>query len=712
MYLTAIISIILISKLTDSVTAAKSNESIACNDICLTSGCVRAASKILEKMDENIDPCDDFFAFSCNQYNKNTNVPDDKSSVNIFSTINDNLKEQLRTIVTSPIEDNEIESFKNIKKLFKACFNESLIEEQELKPLIDIHNELDGWPVVKGHLWNESKWTWQQSVIDFKNYGFSTNSIFAFTVDIDLKNTSKRIISIDQPYLGLNREYLIEGLDNKVVQAYYSYQVDLAVMYGADHKSAEQQMREVLEFEFLLANISIPKEDRRDFSALYNTMTIKDLNVRYPYNNWLEYFNSLLPDISQVTEDEIINVSVPSFFNALQSLLEQTSKRTLANYIFWRATESSSTYLTKQIKSRKLQYTKVLTGKQQDEPRWKECMNLASDNLPIAVGALYVRKYFQKNSKDIAQEMLEGIRHEFNDILKTVPWMDDSTRTAAQSKMKKMIYNIGYPDELMNDIKLTEFYNLLKINENNFFKSILNVKKFEIDRSFMALNEPFNKSDWRYFSGASVVNAFYDPTKNSIEFPAGILQGHFFSADRPRYLNYGAIGVVIGHEITHLFDDQGSQFDLDGNLVDWWEEETKKAYLEKARCIIEQYGNYTEPNVKLNLNGINTQGENIADNGGVKEAYLAYQKFVAKNGSEKKLPGLKYTQNQLFWISEAQIWCSTYRPESMKLYITVNEHSPGQFRVLGPLSNMKEFSKDFNCPIGSKMNPVHKCEVW
>ncbi|KAL7013331.1 hypothetical protein ACKWTF_015335 [Chironomus riparius] len=713
MHLKAVIFITFLSTLTETTVSSNVNlKSSTCQDVCLTQGCVSAAASILEKMDEEVDPCDDFFAFSCNQYNKNTKIPNDKSSVNIFNVINDKLKAQMKTIVTSPIEDDEIEPLKNIKKLFQACMNLTLIEDRGIKPLTDIHNKFGGWPVVKGTSWDESSWTWQQSIKDFNKQGFLTNYIFAFSVDIDLKNTTRRIISIDQPNLGLNREFLKEGLENDVVQAYHSYQVDLAVLYGADQISAESQMRDVLEFEFALANMSIPKEDRRDFNALYNIMSIKDLQAKYPFNNWLKYFNALLPEVSQVTEDEIINVSVPSFFDALGSLLEKTSKRTIANYIFWRATESSSTYSTTEIKGRKLQYTKVITGKQQDEPRWKECMDLTSENLRIATGALYVRKYFQQDSKSIAKEMMEGIKEEFEEILKTVPWMDEQTRAAAVSKMGKMIYNIGYPDELMDDKKLIEFYDKLKIDENKFLESILDIKKFEIDRSFKALYEPFNKSDWRYFSGASVVNAYYDPTKNSIEFPAGILQGHFFAADRPRFMNYGAIGVVIGHEITHLFDDQGSQFDLDGNLVDWWQVETKKAYLEKARCIIDQYSNYLEPNVKIHLNGINTQGENIADNGGVKEAYRAYQKFVAKNGPEKKLPGLKYTPNQLFWISEAQIWCSVYRPESMKLYIKINEHSPGQFRVLGPLSNMKEFSKDFNCPIGSPMNPAHKCEVW
>ncbi|KAL7013332.1 hypothetical protein ACKWTF_015336 [Chironomus riparius] len=683
-----------------------------CDDICLTPSCNQAASKILEKIDEKVDPCDDFHKFSCNNFIKNTIIPEDKSEVTSMSLLKEKIEEKLKLIIEQPIDENEIEPFKNVKKYYKACLNTSFIEERGLKPMTDIHEKLGGWPVVKGATWDESKWTWQQLVNGFNKQGFWIGNLVTFAVKSDYKNTTKRISYIDQTMLGLDREYLIEGLENNVVQAYHSYQVDLAVLYGADPQHAEKEMKDVLEFEIALANISIPKEDSRDFNISYNLMSIKELQEKYPFNNWLEYINFFMPEVSKVTEDEIINVNEPRFFDALGSLLKTTPKRTIANYIFWIVTESLSTYLTEEVRRRTLQYTKVLNGKQQDELRWKECIKLASEDFSIATGALYVRKYFQQNSKDVAKEMIESIMKEFEEMLKTVPWMDEKTRAAAVSKMGKMIYNIGYPDELMDDKKLIEFYDKLKIDENNFLESILNFNKFEIRKHFESLFEPINKSDWRHFSGANVVNAYSSFLKISLDFPAGILQGDFFSADRPKYLNYGAFGSFIGHEITHQFDDQGRQFDLDGNLVDWWQEDTKKAYLEKARCIIEQYGNYTEPNVKLNLNGINTQGENIADNGGVKEAYRAYQKFVAKNGSEKKLPGLKYTSNQLFWISYAHNWCSVHRPESMKLRITTKHHSPGQFRIIGPLSNMKEFSKDFNCPIGSPMNPAHKCEVW
>jgi len=290
--------------------------------------------------------------------------------------------------------------------------------------------------------------------------------------------------------------------------------------------------------------------------------------------------------------------------------------------------------------------------------------------------------------------------------------MDDQTREAALSKAKAISPHIGYPDEIMDDKKLEEYYKNLEIDPNNFLGSILKMNVFGTDYAFNKLRQPVNKTDWETHARPTIVNAFYSWIENSIQFPAGILQGNFFSADRPRYMNYGSIGFVIGHEITHGFDDQGSQFDLNGNLVDWWKAETKSRYLEKAKCVIDQYSNYTEPTTNLKLNGVNTQGENIADNGGIKESYNAYRQWVKENGPEPKLPGVDLTPQQLFWLSAAQTWCSVYRPEIMRSRILTDPHSPAQFRVIGPLSNMVDFSKDYNCPVGSPMNPTHKCEVW
>ncbi|XP_037040793.1 neprilysin-2 isoform X2 [Bradysia coprophila] len=697
----------------NTVDSRKSSCNQNVNDVCLTTGCIHAAANAIEAIDFQVEPCDDFYNFACGNFIKNTIIPDEKVSINTFSIIGDKLQEQLRTLISEEARPGEAKPFTLAKDLFKACMNKSLIEERGVKPLITILDKLGGWPVIKGDRWDDrSAWTWIEAVKDFRKVGYSMDYIFDFSVGIDLKNSTSRTIDIDQAAIGLSREYLIKGLEDKIVKAYYEYQVDMAVIYGAERSRAERELMESLEFEIALANISLPNEKRRNATALYNPMPLHEVQKKYNYLPWVEYINALLPPGLSVNENEIIVVSVPQYFEDLGKLLHKTPKRTIANYMMWRVTAFSSFFLTEELRKRQLVYSTALSGKQEQEPRWKECIDITSGSLPISVGALYVRKHFQQNAKRTALEMVNGIRAEFERILTTVPWMDATTRAAALTKAKAMTTHIGYPDEIMDDKKLEEYYEGLEINPDTYLESVLRMNVFGTDYAFNKLRKPVNKTDWVTHSRPAIVNAFYSSIENSIQFPAGILQGQFFSADRPRYMNYGAIGFVIGHEITHGFDDQGRQFDSDGNLVDWWEEETKTAYLSRASCIIDQYGNYTEPTTGLNLNGINTQGENIADNGGIKESYIAYKRWVEKNGPEPRLPGLDFSPQQLFWISAAQTWCSVYRTESMKMRITTGVHSPAQFRVLGPLSNMRDFASDFNCPEGSMMNPVKKCEVW
>ncbi|KAJ8918489.1 hypothetical protein NQ315_008186 [Exocentrus adspersus] len=681
--------------------------------VCLSPGCIHTASRVLEYMDASVDPCDDFYEFTCGNFLKKTNIPDDKSSVTSFSIISDTLQEQLRSMIEEPVSRNEPKPFQLTKKLYRACMNKSLIENEGLDTMHSILTELGGWPVLEGPMWRESDFDWRKSVYKFRRVGYSVDYFIDFSVGVDVKNSTRRIIDLDQASLGLRREFLTKGLDDKIVRAYYNYMVDIAVLFGADKDRAVRELRESLEFEMKLANISLPSEKRRNATALYNPMTIDELQIRFPSIPWIEYMNTLLAPDTRVTNDEIVVVSVPSYIKNFEALISRTPKRVQANYVMWRATASSVTYLTERLRKRQLDYTTVVTGRTEREARWKECIDISAGSLSIASGALYVRKYFNEQARQNAKEMVADIRAEFLDILKNVEWMDEQTKRNALDKATSMSTHIAYPDELLDDRKLEEFYEGLEMDPDYYMRSILNLTLFGTRFSFRRLREPVNKTDWITHGRPAVVNAFYSSIENSIQFPAGILQGVFFNADRPRYMNYGAIGFVIGHEITHGFDDQGRQFDKNGNLIDWWQEGTKRAFVDKAQCIIDQYGNYTVPELKLNLNGINTQGENIADNGGIKQAYLAYNKWLERNnGEEPYLPGLGYTGRQMFWMSAASVWCSKTRPEELQQLIVTDEHAPDKYRVIVPLSNMEYFAKDFQCPVGSRMNPEKKCKVW
>ncbi|XP_008554183.1 neprilysin-2 isoform X3 [Microplitis demolitor] len=695
------------------VTNSRSCNGTDADNICDSPSCVHTASKILKNMDSSVDPCDDFYRFACGGFLKSTIIPDDKVSVNTFSIISDQVLEQLRMSIEDPRLTEMSNPFRLVKTLYKSCMNKTVIEEQGLTPLLSIVKKLGGWPVLEGDMWKDYEFNWMTSVFKFREMGYSVDYFIDFSIGVDLKNSTKRVLDLDQASLGLSREYLSKGFDDKIVKEYYRYMVDIAVILGAERERAEEELMTSLKFEMKLANISLPVEKRRNATLLYNPMTITELSNKYPSIPWKEYFNRILKPHVQVDDNEITIVNVPSFISDFEQLMKSTPKRVQANYVMWRAVAASVSYLNDEIRKRQLEYSTALSGRTEREPRWKECVDIVSSTLSISVGALYVRKYFNEDAKKNAVEMVSDIRNQFNKILKTVDWMDEVTRKSALEKAASMTSHIAYPDELLDDTKLEEFYENLQLDDNaSYLKNILNLTLFGTEYSFSKLRKPVNKSDWVSHGRPAVVNAFYSSIENSIQFPAGILQGAFFSNDRPRYMNYGAIGFVIGHEITHGFDDQGRQFDKDGNLVDWWAPSTKEKYLEKAECIINQYGNYTVKEVGKNLNGINTQGENIADNGGIKEAYLAYKDWADRHKPEPTLPGLSFTPRQMFWISAANTWCSVYRPEALKLRITTGFHSPGEFRILGPLSNMPEFAEDFQCPLESRMNPKHKCAVW
>jgi len=689
-----------------------SNTTKTTEDVCDTKACKDASDLMVSKIDSSVAPCDNFYSFACGNFIKNTKIPDDKSLVDSFEAVRDILKDQLKTVITSPVEDSDIDATKAVKQLYSACLNQDLIEQRGLKPINDVMQRMGGWPAVVGDDWDESAWSWQKSILDCRANGYSNDFLLEFSVATNLADSSKKIIGLDQTDLGLAQPFLLKGVDNAVVSAYNSFQIDMAVLYGADRKRAEKEMKEALEFEIRLAKISLPTEKRRNATALWNLFSIKEFQQKYPFNDWLSFFNALLPPVSQVTEDEIINIYDVPFFDQVDEVFKTTPQRTIANYVMWRVAAASTNYLTEKLRERQLGYAKALIGQQAEIPRWKECIDTTTSNLEIAVAALYVRKYFKEESKAAALTMVNAIRDEFEDILKKVTWMDKKTCEAALVKANKMVTHIGYPDELMDAKKLSDYYKNVHVDSDKYFESHFSIAKFKKDLDYEKLRQAVNKTDWKTHSNVAVVGAAYSSIENSIRFPAGILQANFFNAERPKYMNFAAIGSIIGHEITHGFDDQGRQFDVDGNLRDWWGKSTAEAYLEKAKCIIDQYANFTDAETGLNLNGINTQGENIADNGGLKEAYLAYQKFVKANGKEKPLPSLNYTPNQLFWLSSAQVWCSVIRPEDLKKRILTGVHSPNQFRVLGTLHNLEEFSKDFSCPEGSNMNPIKKCQVW
>ncbi|KAF5306388.1 hypothetical protein FQA39_LY08897 [Lamprigera yunnana] len=682
-------------------------------EICTTQRCVQNAANIISSMDETVDPCHDFYKFVCGGFVKNAIIPDDSPMVSSFTILNERVIQQMRLALEELLQLQDAKPFGLVKKFYGVCMNTTEIDNNAVNVTIGLLNKVGGWPVLQGENWNEDNFDWKSTTYQFRKMGIPSNSLISIFPGVHSYNSSKYIINCDQARLGLDREHLVEGFEHGFVKIYYEYLIDLAVIFGADRRTAETELKDSVLFEIALAKITLSKEERRNVSTLTNIMPLSTIVEKFPVIPWREFLQNLAnsPNIV-ITEDEELDIGVPQFLIDLNTLLQNTPKRVLANYILSQVILYLVPYSTTKTRTRKLEFSKAFHGAGEMKPRWRECTEQSNSALKILSSALYVRKYFNDDDRKSAKTLVDSLRNEFNRILKTVDWMDEETRGQAQKKLLKMNARVGYPSELLNDAKIEEYYGALNFSANTLIELSLSIYKFHEDNTYERLREVVNRTDWKSFTTATQVNAYYNFVDNGIQLPAGILQGVFFDGKRPNYLNFGSMGFAIGHEITHGFDDMGRQFNDDGFLQDWWKDQTTNAFLHRARCIIDQYSNYTSTEVNLKINGVNTQGENIADNGGIKQAYLAYKNWVERNGVEPLLPGLKYTQKQLFWISLANLWCVKERKEFLMQEILTDFHPPSDIRVLGVISNSEHFGDDFNCKVESRMNPAHKCSVW
>jgi len=537
-------------------------------------------------------------------------------------------------------------------------------------------------------------------------------------VEPDEKNPNVNVLQFDQGGLVLPREhYLNKSItEDPILSAYLSFMVDLASLLGStDLNETRRQCIDIIQLEQDIANISTPQEDRRDDEKMYHKMTVTDLQLSSPVIDWMSYINSLLLVANYtVSGTEQVVVYEPTFIEKMSALVSDVlqrpdGNRTLHNYMMWHLVKLMSQFLSKPFQDVRKEFMKVLTGISGEEEQWRYCVADTDSVLGLALGAMYVRQTFHGESKESAESMIKNIQESFIGNLKEIRWMNDFVRQAAAEKARSVVNMIGFPEYILNATRLDKKYIDLEVTEGEYFLNNYKAIKFNTRRNLQKLRRPPDNMAWSMTP--PTVNAYYQPTKNQIVFPAGILQRPFYDKGYPRSLNYGAMGVVMGHELTHGFDDQGREYDKNGYLRPWWNESVVEEFKKQTECMTAQYSNYTSFGERLN--GKQTLGENIADNGGLKSAYTAYERWVEGQGQEEDLlPGLNFTHRQLFFLAFSQVWCSNSRAQDNHNSILSDPHSMPKFRVLGPLSNSKEFAKQFNCPPNSAMNPTEKCVVW
>ncbi|XP_069649040.1 neprilysin isoform X3 [Haliaeetus albicilla] len=694
--------------------------------VCKTSDCIKSA-RILENMDTTAEPCNDFYQYACGGWLKRNVIPETSSRYSNFDILRDELEVVLKDVLDTP-SSNDITAVQKAKTLYRSCINETIIDSRGGRPLISLLPKVSDWPVATTN-WDSAygtAWTAETAIAQL-NSRYGKKVLINFFVGTDDKNSTAHIIHIDQPGLGLpSRDYYeCTGAYKEACSAYVDFMISVAKLIlqerniSFNESEISEQMKRVMDLEKEIANATTKSEDRNDPLLLYNKMTLAQLQNNFSLEidhkvfNWSKFINDIMSTVQiKVENTEHVIVYDPEYLIRLKSILNKYTRRDLQNYMIWRFVMDLVNSLSRNYKDTRNAFRKALYGTTSETAVWRRCANYVNGNMENAVGRLYVQEAFAGDSKHVVEEMIADIRDVFIKTLDELTWMDAETKKKAEQKAAAIRERIGYPDEIViDDNKLNSEYQELNYKEEEYFENIIENLVFTQKKRLKKLREKVDKEEW--ISGAAVVNAFYSASRNQIVFPAGILQPPFFSASQPKSLNYGGIGMVIGHEITHGFDDNGRNFNEDGDLVDWWTEESARSFKELSQCMVYQYGNFSwDLAGGQHLSGINTLGENIADNGGVRQAYKAYENFVKKHGKEKLLPGLEMNHKQLFFLNFAQVWCGTYRPEYAVNSIKTDVHSPGKFRVIGSLQNSPEFSEAFSCTKTDYMDPAKKCRVW
>ncbi|XP_034934335.1 neprilysin-1-like [Chelonus insularis] len=677
-------------------------------DICSSKECVVTAASLISAMDTTVKPCNDFFQYACGNWNRLNIIPEDQSSINTFEVLTNQLQVTLKQILEEPLNDADNNATIKAKVFYRSCMDIAQIKKIGDIPLREALKKFGGWPVVEGRTWrrpNESI----EVLLGHMRGEFNEGALLDQWIGPDDKNSSINILQIDQMQLALpSRDYYLHPNNAVERAAYKQYMTEVAILLGADPRTAADELQKVISFEIKLANATVPGADRRDTSANYRKMTLRELQRKVPQIQWRTYFQTFVN--ASITDDELVVSYAMPYFIQMGRIIQETDERVLYNYFLWRLVMVVLPHMIDDYQQKRIEFQKTLLGVLSERSRYSQCVEWTNKKMGTAVGALFVRDHFDSKSMSTALEMIHNIREAFNELLDENHWMDDETRAVAKIKANSINERIGFPEYIKNPYLLSKEYEMLNISRDRFLENVFTVLRFHAARNLARFGQPVDKNSWS--TEPAVVNAFYNPNKNDIVLPAGILQPLFYSQHFPKSLNYGGIGVVIGHEITHGFDDKGRQHDKDGNLMQWWNNSTVEAFRARAKCIVDQYSRYKLREINLTVDGELTQGENIADNGGLKQAFRAYKKWADTHDPEPILPGLNMTHDQLFFLNYAQIWCGTMTPEHALIEVRSSEHPPGSVRVMGTLSNSIDFAKAYNCPVGSPMNPYDKCSVW
>jgi endothelin-converting enzyme/putative endopeptidase len=646
----------------------------------------------LDTIDKTVDPCVDFYQYACGNWIKNSEIPPDESRWGSFVELHERNLDIERGILEKAAAGGAGRDVidQKIGDLYGSCTDEKAADAKGITPL---KPELDRLAAVK------DKAALMDEIARLHLIGAS--ALFSFYSSSDLHNADQVIAYIDQGGLSLpDRDYYIKDDPDKVEMRKHltDYAAELFTLAGQTPEQSAASAQTVLVVETLLAADSMDRTRRRDPKTRDHKMTRDEAVALAPDFYLNRYFVALgAPNFTA------INVSNPDFFRQVNGVVASFPLDSLKIYATWHLLRSASPWLSQPFVDANFKFQQALTGQKEIQARWKRCVNLADHELGEALGQRYVQETFGPESRQRMLQMVDALEKSLDGDIQGLSWMSDETKKQAKTKLQAIRNKIGYPDVWRD-------YSSVEIKRDDLFGNVQRADEFESKRQIAKIDKPLDRKEWGMTP--PTVNAYYSPSFNEIVFPAGILQPPFFDPKMDDSVNFGGIGLVIGHELTHGFDDQGRKFDPQGNLHDWWTEQDGKEFEKRVSCVADEYSNFVAVD-NMKLNGRLTLGENTADNGGARIALAALEHMIAgdKTGKEgQKIDG--YTPEQRFFLGFGRVWCEKQRPEFLRMQVSTNPHSPGKYRVDGVVQNMPEFEKAWGCKAGQPMVAENACHVW
>ncbi|MGB9181243.1 MAG: M13 family metallopeptidase [Pyrinomonadaceae bacterium] len=647
----------------------------------------------VSSLDKSANACADFYQFANGGWMKNNPIPAAYPEWGRFDVLDEMNQKVVREILEDAAKNTKAKKGTNEQKIgdyYASCMDEQRADAEGTKPLEQELARINGIKDLKGV---------QTEVARLSAEG--VNTLFVFGSDQDYKNSKQVIAEIRQGGLSLpDRDYYFNTDDkSKNIRAeYVKHVAKMFELMGDEPAKAAAEANTVMTIETRLAEVSMDKVKRRDPDNTYHKMTLAQLQELTPHLDWKNYFKSV-----GVEGNPEINVAMPDFLKGLDAQLASVSLDDWKTHLRWRLLNSVASALSSKFVDEDFNFKgRILTGTTENLPRWKRCVASTDNALGEALGQVYVQKTFSPEAKARSIEMVKNLIAALQDDLSTLSWMGADTRKQAISKLNAFIRKIGYPDAWRN-------YEALEISRVPYVSNALNSRRFEFTRDLRKIGRPVDKMEWAM--SPPTVNAYYNPQINEIVFPAGILQPPFFDPKADDAINYGGIGAVIGHEMTHGFDDQGAKFDSEGNLKNWWTDDDLKNFNSRTECVVKQFDAF-EVEKGLHQNGKLVVGESVADLGGLTVAYAAFKKSLEGKQTPQPIDG--FTPEQRFFLGWAQVWATNDRPEFARLMVNTNPHPLARFRVNGPLSNMPQFAAAFQCKEGDPMvrGVAERCQIW